>query len=99
MPGRLSRAIAIAVSAFSIGVCAVPAAADDGTGDVFQKTLVPNANDTIKSVMTKATPTPQPQVLGPNSSVAQVPPVQQRRTGPKMELPGDRLIYMVDFSM
>lgn len=99
MPRRLSRAIAIAVTALSIGVCAVPAAADDGTGDVFQKTLVPNANDTIKSVMTKATPTPQPQVLEPNSSVAQVPPVQQRRTGPKMELPGGRLIYMVDFSM
>jgi hypothetical protein len=99
---RLLHAVAVAAVAISVGVCALPARADDGTADVFQKTLVPNANDTIKSVMTKSTPTPAPeasQLQTPDSSVAQVPPVQQRRLGPKMELPGDRIIYMVDFSM
>jgi hypothetical protein len=80
------------VAAFSMSVCAVPAAADNGTGDVFQKSIVPTANDAIKSVMSR----PKPQPSGP--TVAQVPPVSQAPI-PGMELPGGRFSYMVDFSM
>lgn len=88
---NILRSLAVcAALAFVIG--ALPAAADDGTGDVFQKTMVPNANDAIKSVMSK--PKPQKQ----NSSVAQVPPVGQPPI-PGMELPGNRFTWMVDFSM
>lgn len=82
-----------AVAALAIAAYALPAAADDGTGDVFQKTIVPGANDAIKSVM--SLPKPQKQ----NSSVAQAPPVAQPPIGRTLELPGDRFEYMVDFSM
>ncbi len=81
-----------AVAALSVGVCALPAAAD-GAGDVFQKSIVPNANDSIKSVMSQ----PKPKKQG--SAVAQAPPVSQPRVGRTIELPGDRFTYMVDFSV
>ncbi|HEY6450718.1 MAG TPA: hypothetical protein VIX60_08580 [Candidatus Cybelea sp.] len=84
---------AAATAAFSIGVCALPVWADDGTGDVFQKTIVPSANDSIKSIMSQ----PKPQKQG--SPVAQAPPVSQPRVGRTVELPGDRFTYMVDFSV
>jgi hypothetical protein len=87
------RAIAVTAAAFAIGVCTLPARADDGTGDVFQKSIVPSANDSIKNVMSQ----PKPPKHG--SAVAQAPPVSQPRVGPKMELPGERFSYMVDFSM
>ncbi len=77
----------------AIAVCALPAAADDGTGDVFQKTIVPGANDAIKSVMS------QPKPRKRASTVAQAPPVSQPPVGPVLELPGDRIIYMLDVSM
>ncbi|MGB6600243.1 MAG: hypothetical protein WBE77_04060 [Candidatus Cybelea sp.] len=91
MPGPIFRRIAAVAAAFSIGSWALPAAAD-GTADVFQKSIVPGANDAIKSVMSQ----PKPQKQG--STVAQAPPVSQPplRT---IELPGDRIIWMLDFSM
>ncbi|HZV76951.1 MAG TPA: hypothetical protein VFF63_04210 [Candidatus Babeliales bacterium] len=91
MLGHVIRAVA-AGAAFAIGVSALPVIADDGTGDVFQKTTVPGANDLIKSVMSR--PKPQKE----NTTVAQAPPVSQPPI-PGMELPGDRFTYMVDFSM
>ncbi len=91
MPGPVFRRIAAVVAAFSIGAWALPAAAD-GTGDVFQKTIVPGANDAIKSIMSQ--PKPQKQ----SSSVAQAPPVSQPPVR-AIELPGDRIIWMLDFSM
>jgi hypothetical protein len=93
MLDRILRRVIGAATALVIAVCALPAAADDGTGDVFQKTIVPGANDAIKSVLNQ----PKPQKRA--STVAQAPPVSQPRVGPVMELPGDRFIYMVDFSM
>jgi len=91
MLGHVIRAVA-AGAAFAIGVSALPVIADDGTGDVFQKTTVPGANDLIKSVMSR--PKPEKQ----STTVAQAPPVSQPPI-PGMELPGDRFTYMVDFSM
>lgn len=87
------RALAATAAAFAIGIFALPAAADDGTGDVFQKSIVPSANDSIKSVMSQ----PKPKKQDP--TVAQAPPVSQPPVGPTVELPGDRFTYMVDFSM
>lgn len=74
-----------------MGTWALPAAAD-GTGDVFQKSIVPGANDAIKSVMSQ----PKPQKQG--STIAQAPPVNQPPLR-AIELPGDRIIWMLDFSM
>jgi hypothetical protein len=91
MPGPVFRRIAAVVAAFSIGAWALPAEAD-GTGDVFQKTIVPGANDAIKSIMSQ--PKPQKQ----SSSVAQAPPVSQPPVR-AIELPGDRIIWMLDVSM
>jgi hypothetical protein len=90
---NVARRIVVAAAALAVCAVALPASADDGTADVFQKSIVPGANDAIKSVMSK--PKPQKQ----NSSVAQVPPVSQQPIEHPMELPGDRIIYMVDFSM
>ncbi|HET6276759.1 MAG TPA: hypothetical protein VFE16_12585 [Candidatus Cybelea sp.] len=87
------RGIAGAVAALVIGAWMLPAAADDGTADVFQKSILPGANDAIKSAM--STPTPQSS----DAPVAQVPPVNQAPAVHPMELPGDRLVYMVDFSI
>ncbi|HZV76542.1 MAG TPA: hypothetical protein VFF63_02145 [Candidatus Babeliales bacterium] len=92
MHAKALRAITAAAAAFAAGLCALPAAADNGTGDVFQKTIVPSANEAIKSAMSQ----PKPQKQG--TPVAQVPPVGQPPI-PGMELPGDRFGYMVDFSM
>ncbi|MFZ0032596.1 MAG: hypothetical protein WAK84_12070, partial [Candidatus Cybelea sp.] len=91
MPGPIFRRIAAAAAAFSIGSWALPAAAD-GTADVFQKSIVPGANDAIKSIMSQ----PKPQKQG--STVAQAPPVNQPPLR-AIELPGDRIIWMLDFSM
>ncbi len=80
------------VAAFALGLYALPAAAD-GTADVYQKSIVPGANDAIKSVMS------QPKPPKKDSSVAQAPPVSQPAIGHAIEMPGDRFTYMVDFSM
>ena len=100
MLGRVIRWSAAITAALLIEICALPAVAD-GTADVFQKTIVPGANTTIENEMNREQELREQQrrQAAANGTVAQVPPVQQRRTGPKMELPGDRLIYMVDFSM
>ncbi len=88
---NLLRTVA-GTSAFAIGLCALPAVAD-GTADVYQRSIVPGANDAIKSVMNQ----PKPQKKDP--TVAQAPPVSQPPIGHAIEMPGDRLTYMVDFSM
>jgi hypothetical protein len=85
------RGIAATVAAFAIGACTLTAAAD-GTADVFQKSIVPGANDAIKSVMS------QPKAQKPGA-VAQVPPVSQPPIDHVMQLPGNRFTYMVDVSM
>jgi hypothetical protein len=92
MLGCIFRRLTAATAALVIGAWALPAAADDGTGDVFQKSIVPSANELIKSVMSQPKPKKQ------DSTIAQVPPVSQPPV-PKMQLPGDRFGYMVDFSM
>jgi hypothetical protein len=92
MPGPVFRRIAAVAAAFSIAIWALPAAAD-GTADVFQKSIVPGANDAIKSVMS------QPKVQKQGSPVAQAPPVSQPPLSRTIELPGDRIIWMLDFSM
>jgi hypothetical protein len=89
------RKIVGAATAAAISVCALPASAD-GTADIFQKAIVPSANDSIKAVMSR--PTPQPSIDPKNSTIAQAPPVGQPPI-PGMELPGDHLKFMVDFSM
>ncbi|HEY6327601.1 MAG TPA: hypothetical protein VIW73_13935, partial [Candidatus Cybelea sp.] len=82
--------MAAAAAVFSNCALALPALAD-GTEDVYQNSIVPGANDAIKSVMSQPTPTPQPrpQASSDNGSIAQVPPVQQHRIGPEMKLPGN----------
>ncbi len=103
MLGNLCRIVAAAAAVCSSCAMALPALAD-GTEDVYQRSIVPGANDAIKSVMSQpVTPTPQPrpQASAPaekNDGVAQVPPVQQHRVGPKMELPGNRIEYRLDIS-
>ncbi len=92
MRRQLIRTITGVAVALSIAY-AIPAAADDGTGDVFQKSIVPSANDAIKSVMS------QPKPKKSSTTVAQAPPVSQPPIGHVIELPGDRFTYMVDFSM
>lgn len=89
---NLGRGVAAVAAAFAVGACTLPAAAD-GTGDVFQRSIVPSANESINSVMSR----PKPQKQG--STVAQAPPVSQPKLGPTIELPGERFTYMVDFSM
>ena len=91
MPGPIFSRLIAASAAFSIAIYAVPAAAD-GTADIFQKSIVPGANDAIKSVMSK----PKPQK--PSSTIAQAPPENQPPIR-AVQLPGDRIIWMVDFSM
>jgi hypothetical protein len=93
MLGHPIRTLTALAAAFCIGICTLPAFADDGTGDVFQRSIVPGANDEIKSIMSR----PKPQK--PSSTVAQAPPVSQPPVGPVIALPGDRFQYMVDLSM
>jgi hypothetical protein len=98
----LSRVVTAALAALSICAFGLPAAADDGTADVFQKTIVPGANDAIKSILDQQKEERErarrQAATNGSGPVAQVPPVQQRRHGPKMELPGGRFEYRVDIS-
>ncbi|MGC1381327.1 MAG: hypothetical protein WA814_09950 [Candidatus Baltobacteraceae bacterium] len=100
MLGSLARWVAV-MAAFSIYVSAIPAFADNGTGDVFQQTIVPGANTSIESIMDQAREKREAEKrqAAQNGNVAQVPPVTQQRPHPKMELPGGRFSYMVDASM
>ncbi len=72
-------------AAFTLSLCALPAAADDGTADVFQKSIVPSANEAIKNVMSQ----PKPKKQAP--TVAQVPPVGQQPLAHPIEMPGDKI--------
>lgn len=100
MPGTFVRAVAAALAVLSICAFASPAKAD-GTQDVYQRNIVPGANDAIKSIMTQQEQqrrqASQP-TRAADGSVAQIPPVKQHRVGPKMELPGGRFEYRVDVS-
>jgi hypothetical protein len=90
------RIAAAVTAAFAICSFELPALAD-GTADVYQRSLVPGANDAIKSVMMRpaATPQPTPAAALGDGSVAQSPPGSLHR-GPKMELPGGRFEYRFD---
>ena len=70
MHKNVLRSIA-AAGAFALGCSASPAVAD-GTADVYQRSIIPGANDAIKSVMSL----PKPQKTSP--TVAQAPPVSQQ---------------------
>src|SRR5580700_918802 len=100
MLGKFASAVAAAVAAVSICAFALPAAAD-GTADVYERGIVPGANDAIKSIMTQQQAQREKarrQASVNDKTVGQVPPVQQKRVGPKMELPGGRFEYRVDIS-
>jgi hypothetical protein len=88
---KLVRGVA-AVGALSLSAYALPVMAD-GTADVYQRSIVPSANEEIKSIMSR----PRPKKT--NDAVAQVPPVSQQPIQHPIEMPGDRFSYMVDFSM
>jgi hypothetical protein len=81
-----------ALAAFAVAAYALPVMAD-GTADVFQKSIVPSANEEIKSIMSQPKPKKQ------SGTVAQVPPVSQPAITHPIEMPGDRITYMVDLSM
>jgi hypothetical protein len=91
MHKNVLRSIA-AAGAFALGCYASPAVAD-GTADVYQRSIIPGANDAIKSVMSL----PKPQKTSP--TVAQAPPVSQQPIKHPIEMPGERLTWMVDASM
>jgi hypothetical protein len=88
MLGSSSRVAAAAVAAFSICFFARPAAADDGTGDVFQQQIVPGANTAIKNVLTDwQTQRTRARQQASNGGIAQAPPVSQQPVGPQIGLP------------
>ena|SRR5579862_368026 len=98
------RALAASVT-LSVCFTALPARAD-GTGDVFQQTLVPGANTAIKNAMddararreAKAKAAHSPANVLPNGTVAQAPPVSQQPVGQVAGLPTG-LTYTADFSV
>jgi hypothetical protein len=104
MLARLVRFVALALAVFTLVIGVRPALAD-GTADVYQKTIVQGANDAIKDLLNQqeeqreAARRQQSALNTSDGNVAQVPPVRQRRGGPKMELPGDRLLWEVDASV
>lgn len=85
------RALAAVVA--SISLCAAPAFADNGTGDVFQQTVIPNANLAIKAAIDaqRAKRNAQKrQAAAPGvtqGTVAQAPPVSQQPVGQQVGLP------------
>lgn len=100
---RLVRTVAPALAASTLFLGMRPALAD-GTADVYQKTIVQGANDAIKDILNQqeqqreAARRQQSALQTTDGNIAQVPPVKQRRVGPKMELPGDRFLWEVDAS-
>jgi hypothetical protein len=103
MLARPFRIAVPALVAFGLFMSAHPAFAD-GTADVYQKTIVQGANDAIKDILNRQEQqreTARRQAASQqnvNGNVAQIPPVRPRRVGPKMELPGEKLLYEVDIS-
>jgi hypothetical protein len=86
------------VAAVAVAICAnaLPAFADNGTGDVFEQTVVPNANLGIKNAMDDAQRKRDAQrrqasangtATVNNGTVAQAPPVSQQPIGQQIGLP------------
>src|ERR1700690_3234087 len=78
MWGRFSRVAFAAVTALSLATISRPAFAD-GTPDVYERSILPGANDAIKSAMQRPAPVQR--------KVAQAPPVPQQPVGPYIGLP------------
>src|SRR5579862_216785 len=78
MCGRFLRVASAAIAALSLAMISRPAFAD-GTAEVYQRSILPGANDAIKNAMQKPPPVQQ--------KVAQAPPVSQQRVGPYIGLP------------
>jgi hypothetical protein len=100
---QMLRVLATLLAA-SIVFPALAARADNGTGDVFQKSVVPNANLMIEATMDRlarkrALQRRQAQAPAtvPAGSVAQAPPVGQQPVGTQVGLPTG-LAYTADIS-
>jgi hypothetical protein len=78
MCGRFSRSACAAIAALSLAAFYRPALAD-GIPDVYERSILPSANDAIKSAMQRRLPVQQ--------KVAQAPPVPQQPVGPYIGLP------------
>jgi len=96
MLGTFARYSIAAVAAFSIFVSALPALADNGTGDVFQQQVLPDANTAIKNVLEEQKQRREAQ-RRQNGAVAQAPPVSQQPVGPQIGLPAG-FTYQADLS-
>ncbi|MBV8197002.1 MAG: hypothetical protein JO263_02615, partial [Candidatus Eremiobacteraeota bacterium] len=81
MFGPFVRVLACGIAASVVGVCSAAARAD-GTQDVYARGIVSGANQSIKNLLDSQKA---------QQKVSQAPPVSQQRTGPKMELPGNRI--------
>jgi hypothetical protein len=100
MLGRPFGAVLAAVAALAIIASALPALAD-GTENVYQQSILPGANTAIKNFLDEqqaAREKARRQASATSPSVAQAPPVPQRKIGPVMALPGERFTYMAAFS-
>jgi hypothetical protein len=78
MWGRVLRVACATIAALSLATIARPAVAD-GTADVYERSILPGANDAIKNAMQRPAPVQQ--------KVAQAPPVPQQPVGPYIGLP------------
>jgi|HubBroStandDraft_5_1064220.scaffolds.fasta_scaffold03348_2 hypothetical protein len=78
MWGRVLRVAYATTAALSLATISRPAFAD-GTPDVYQRSILPSANDAIKNAMQRPAPAQQ--------KVAQAPPVPQQPVGPYIGLP------------
>jgi hypothetical protein len=89
MLGRTFRGAVAAVAALSIAVFAAPASADNGTGDVFEQSILDQQ---------KQQETTRRQAAAPGApNVAQAPPVSQPPLGPTIALPAG-FSYTADIS-
>jgi hypothetical protein len=93
------RLVAVVVTALSVGFFATPASADNGTGDIFEQSIVPGANTAIENFLDQwKQRRAQAKRQAANSAVAQAPPVSQQPVGPQIGLPTG-LTYTADLSM
>ena len=95
---KLRFCVCAAVVAVAVSCLPVAPARADGIENVYEQSVVPGANDAIKSTIDSerkkqeaarrqaAAATPAPLVL-PNGTVAQIPPVSQQRITPVIGFP------------